>query len=94
MSVTIKTNKQSRDFLYWNQIPAKVLADQFDHLKEDENFDGFIKYRGNYYHETDFMRAHEAFKGWDGYLSDSYFSGIVLRIAQDGESYKIGTYYS
>jgi hypothetical protein len=33
-------------------------------------------------------------KDWDGYQSDSYFSGVVIKISPDGEQYKIGTYFS
>lgn len=33
------------------------------------------------------------FKGWDGYASDSYFSGVLIKLSRDGEEYMVGTYY-
>ena len=27
-----------------------------------------------------------------GYYSDSYFSGVVVKISRDGERYRVGTY--
>jgi hypothetical protein len=36
----------------------------------------------------------ETFKGWDGYSSDSAFSGVLIKISKDGEEYKIGTFNS
>ena len=93
----IVTNNNNRQFLYGYDIPDKVLEEQFDHLDEDEKCDNFIKYRNNYYHISDFMRIehNENLKGWDGYLSDSYFSGILIKLSEDdNESYKIATYYA
>lgn len=36
--------------------------------------------------------ADSSFSGWDGYHSDSYFSGIVIKLSPDGEQYQVGTY--
>ena len=35
----------------------------------------------------------EFMKGWDGYISDSFFSGVLIKISDDNEEYQIGTYY-
>jgi hypothetical protein len=82
--------------VYRFDVPAKVLADQFSHLSEDESFDGFFCYRGNWYHTSDFMSvtAIEALKGWQGYTNDSYFSGVVVKFSDDFEQVKTGTYFS
>lgn len=93
--VTIKTNRQWRDFVYRHDVPAKILADQFDHLSEDDSLDGFFCYRGHWYHTSDFMHVDaKTFPGWDGYHGDSYFSGVLIKIDSDGERYRVGTYFS
>jgi hypothetical protein len=97
MTVTIKTNNVARDLTYRSDVPAKVLADQFDHLNEDDCLDGFVKYRGRWYHTSDFMRIgkdNAELKDWHGYASDSYFSGVVIRLSSDGETCVLGTYFS
>ena len=98
------TNNQERQFVYVYDVPDTVLADQFEHLKDDDGYydsDGYFKYRNYWYHITDFMNldvyakdAQPQFIPWDGYSSDSFFSGVVIKIASDCESYKVGTYIS
>ncbi len=31
---------------------------------------------------------------WHGYASDTYFSGVIIKISPDGERYMIGRYYA
>jgi hypothetical protein len=93
--LTIKTNHQFRDFTYRYDVPASVLADQFDHLSEDDVSDSFVQYRGHWYHTSDFIRTHDSFPGkWDGYTSDSFFSGVLIRLSRDGERCQLATYYA
>lgn len=92
MAIRIRSDNKWKQFKYRHEVPASVLARQFAHLDEDD--DGFILYRGHWYHTSDFMRIPPGsdFKGWDGYASDSYFSGVLIKLARDGEEYMIGTY--
>ena len=96
MTVTINTNHQWRDLTYRSDVPAKVLADQFDYQNPDDVVDGFFCYRGHWYHLDEFMKVsgNADLKDWDGYSSDSYFSGVVIKLSNDGEQIKIGTYFS
>lgn len=96
MAVTIKTNHQWRDLVYRSDVPAKVLADQFDYHGEDEGLDGFFCYRGYWYHVDGFMRCegNEDLKGWHGYASDSHFSGVLIKLSSDGERVMVATYFS
>lgn len=97
MTVTIKTNRNWRKFSYRSEVPAKVLESQFSHLSDDNDaFDNFFQYRGTWYHLSDFLGASDMpeLKGWDGYSSDSYFSGVVVKVSRNGERYKVGTYFS
>lgn len=87
----ITTNHNWRAFCYRDEVPASVLADQFDYLDE-ETFDGFICYRGAWYHLSDFERRDpRSIEGWHGVHCDSFFSGVVIRLSSDGERYQIGT---
>lgn len=97
MALTIKTNRQWRNFSFRNDVPKKVLASQFDHLDIDDALDGFFKYRGYWYHTSDFMKVDglaDDLPGWHGYVSDSYFSGVVVKLSKDNEQYQVGTYFS
>ena len=57
MPVTIKTNNQWRDLVYRHDVPAKVLADQFDYQDAEEVLDGFFHYHGEWYHLDQFMHS-------------------------------------
>jgi len=95
----IITNHQWRDFVYRWDVPDKVLADQFDYQDPEETTDGFFKYKGYWYHLDMFMRfsylgPKNAMNDWHGYHSDSYFSGVLIRLSDDGEQYQVATYMS
>ena len=92
----IKTDHKWRPFKYRHEVPPKVLANQFNYQNTDDATDGFIHYRKRWYHLDEFTRVsnNAPFKGWDRYLSDSFFSGVLLRVSPDGEQYMVGTYYS
>lgn len=94
----IKTDNKWKNFKYANEVPRSVLKNQFDYLDQDEAFDGFILYKKTWYHIGDFMRfgypGKEEFRGYHGYVSDSFFSGVMIKISDDGEQYQIATYIS
>lgn len=91
----VYTNYHRRLLQYRCDVPEDVLASDFDWL-DDDTFDGFFEYRDCWYHICDFMRISDnaPFPGeWDGYSSDSFFSGILIKLLDDGE-YIVGTYIS
>jgi len=99
----ICTNNHWRQFKYSYEVPKDVMADYFDHLKVDEVLGQYIMYRNRWYHISDFMSLHnkihcpnppKSMTGWDGYLSDGFYSGILIKISDDGDCYRIGTYIS
>jgi hypothetical protein len=94
----ITTDRKWKPFLYRYEVPAKILADRFDHLSEDDAPDGFFRYRGAWYHTSDFMRVdngpESAFAGWHGVATDTYFSATLIEISADGESYRVARAYS
>jgi hypothetical protein len=87
----ITTDHRWKPFKYRYDVPQKVLADQFDWMREGEGEDGFIQYRGWWYHLGDFMRTEGAIPDWHGYHGDSAFSGVVIKVSDDGEEYMVGT---
>ena len=93
----ITTDNKWKKFKYRNEVPGNVLQNQFDYLDAETYFDGFIFYRGVWYHLSEFMVCGQNSpfpKKWEGYTSDSFFSGVLLRVSPDGERYMIATYIS
>ena len=92
----IKTDHKWKTLLYGYELTEKERR-EFDYLTADEIACGsFIRYKGLVYDVGDFMRVPngmEGFRGWHGYSSDSFFSGIVVKISNDNDQYMIGTYY-
>lgn len=93
--MTIISNNHGRFLVYRNDVPFDVLNNKFDYLDEDV-FDGFFCYKNEWYHINEFMTVPKnVFEGnWDAYLSDTYFSGILIKLSDDMESVKVGRYYS
>jgi hypothetical protein len=93
-NMQIKSNYKRRPLLGDVDVPKKVL-DEYDWLDDDEKTDGWMKYKDQYYHLSDFMWIPadiKDMKGWDGYMSDSFFSGIVIKVFYYTDEYIIGTY--
>jgi hypothetical protein len=91
-TLTIKTNNIPREAtmgMYFVGSLRQELRAQFDYLTDDE-FDEmeFFKYQGYWYSIGDFMRLdfNSSFdnRKWDGYSSDSYFSGVLMKYCYDG----------
>ena len=90
----IITNHHWRQFTYRHDVPQSVLDDQFDYQDADKVFDGFFCYRGVWYHLDGFMTTHPnpwggnpevLAAGYDGFAADSFFSGVAIKVSEDGE---------
>ena len=108
MTVSVTTNNVPREcimgqwlegFSAFNPRGLYVqLREQFNYLTQNE-FDEteFFKYQGDWYCVKDFIRVvaapHEHLYGWDGYSSDSYFSGVLMKYNYDG-TVVVGRYCS
>lgn len=98
----IKTNNIPRHLVYGYELTEKEAAD-FDYLNPDElNEREFVRYKGQVYAMGEFMRIdktvaphpqREGWEDWHGYSSDSFFSGVLVRFSNDGESVVMGTYF-
>lgn len=92
----IITNNQWHQFKYGDEVPKKILESDYDHLTLPEEYDGFLQYRGCWYHISDFMRITYELEhtGYNGVCSESFFSGVLIKVSEDGEEYQIARYLS
>jgi len=93
----IITNNVPRNLIYGYELTEAEKAD-FDYI-DDINTHDFFRYRGCLYDPSEFMHwdnpASPTRKSvWQGYQSDSYFSGVVIRYTDDFEQVVCGTYLS
>lgn len=93
----IKTNNQPRLLLDWDQLTPKEQA-EFTYLSEDDRIGrDFIRYRGWCYDVGEFTQCsdlHEFPPEWQGYASNSFFSGVLVRYTKDGDRVIMATYFS
>lgn len=105
----ITTNNVPRPLVLGYELTAKERK-EFDYLDDEQlQYRSFFRYRGNVYDLSQFILIYhngqgmEAFghydhtgelKGWDGIMTDSYFSGIVVKYVNDYEDVIVGTILS
>ena len=88
--MNISTNRIPRPLACLADLPEKARKD-FDYLGEDEAYDcRLVQYKGVWYDVWDSIpvmlesdATRHAFAGWDGYISDSFFSGVLFRFADE-----------
>jgi len=106
----IITNRHWHYFLYGYELTKKERDEFDYLSDDEINEHSFLRYRGQVYILSDFERTpsntvayrywsrmqceHPEWSDWQAYQSDSFFSGIVIRLSDDGEQYQIGTYLS
>jgi hypothetical protein len=92
----VHTNNVPREIIYAHELSAEDRA-EFDYLdweaiERGEDTRDFFRYKGELYDLADFMTTApgpfnyglpKEFNDWDGYQSDSFFSGILVRYARD-----------
>lgn len=109
MTITIVTNNVPRFTLDAHELTPEERA-QFDYLDWDalergEDSRTFVRYRGDILDLQEFSAdwgitrgtgLPEEFNGWHGYMSDSFFSGLLVRYADDayGEAVVMGRFFS
>lgn len=94
----IITDNKTRPTLYSYELTKKE-REEFDYM-DDETFqqNTFIRYMGNTYCVGDFMfcgvDSDFGKKGWHGYESQSYFSGVLIKVSEHDADYVIMGRYS
>lgn len=73
----IITDNHWKPFKYRNEVPAKILREQFGYQNSEDVVDGFIHYRKRWYHLSEFMLVtdNSPFEGWHGYKRTPFFFG-------------------
>ena len=101
--LTIITNNVPRDVLDGYELTLDERK-EFDYLnwqaiEAGEDSASFFRYKGQLYDLGEFMTTHgmpefSPLRAWDGYQSDSYFSGILVRYVEDCERIAVARFYS
>lgn len=101
--VLVRTDDKWRDFVYGYDVPEKVRREDFDWVDDAEGSDHFFKYHDTWYHLSQFTRTAgggaagagiptlEA-AGWQGIHEESISTGVVIKVSDNGEQYKVGSY--
>lgn len=90
----IVTNGHWRKVTFGFELPEDVKA-EFDYLTPEElESRPFASYRGNWYDLGDIPQAPASLKPWQGFISDTAFSGVAFIISDDGEEFKAATVYA
>lgn len=101
----IITNNVPRPLIYGFELTEKEKT-EFDYLDSEEiETHAFFRYRGQVYDLSEFVRiipqggngtcfGHYDYsgelKGWHGIQTDSFFSAVVVRLTDDGETVVVG----
>lgn len=97
----IITNNVPRVLVAFADLPIKAQAD-FDYVEELAWFDPrFVQYKGCWYDVDDtqgvrYSRGGSAmteFNGWDLFVSETFFSGVLFRLVEDDQVI-VGRYFS
>tara|TARA_R100000951_G_scaffold115686_1_gene124597 strand:- start:948 stop:1250 length:303 start_codon:yes stop_codon:yes gene_type:complete len=94
----ITTNNQFRPILHWSDLTEteqKEYKDAYDDVQESS----FFRYSDWTYDLNDFLRVNDSLHGkgqqhdlygWDGYKNDSFFSSVVIKLSDCGDSVCVG----
>ncbi len=73
---------------------CKLRAD-FDWIDSCQTLDWdeatFLKYRGEFYCPQDM--EHSSVPGYDGIVTETYFSGVLFKYDSDANGWRIASYY-
>lgn len=93
-TLTIRTNNVPRQLIYGYQL-TEAEREEFDYLDDDAlDSQDFFRFKGKVYDLSQFLRCEGSeLTEWEGYSPDSYFSGLVVKYAED-DSVIVGQYFS
>lgn len=101
--ITIRTNNVPRlvvdDYELTDKEQAEFDYIDWDAIKRGEDSATFVRYKNRLYDISEFQTTDplpdfNPLRKWEGYLSDSFFSGIVIRFCQDMDYVIVGTFYA
>lgn len=92
----IITNNHPRAMHAVADLPERAQAD-FDYVMGDDRYSPrLVQYLGHWYDVYDSQACgvgFDQFKGWDGIVSETFFSGVLFRFA-DGDTVIVGRYFT
>ncbi len=105
-SLKIVTNNHARPVISGFEL-TEAEAKEFDYM-DDVTEGSFVRYKGSVYDLNEFSRViphgsqrnhpmdtdNPAFAGWSGYMSESFFSGLLIRYTNGFESVVVARYCS
>lgn len=102
MTLQITTNNIYRPILSAFELTSrhwkKLGMDESEQHEAIENGESFVVYKNEPIRLSDFMRLDKASNPfpsfWQGYHSDTFFSGLLIHISDCGEACIIGQYFS
>lgn len=97
----VVTNNKFRKLMSYYELSEaqqKKVASDYDYTDYTEL--SYFVYRGDVYSLDEFIRTNsmwsagmgELFPGWDGYYSQGFCGGLVVRLSECGEEVIIGRY--
>ena len=92
--LTIETNGHYRELVDFCDLPEAVQIDNDWCDPEDGHM--FFKYKGYWYPLSNFMRIagdDPKLTEWDGMHSESFFSGVLIKLCPYGDGVVVGSYY-
>ncbi len=100
--LTIITNNVPRDIVEAYELSADEREDfdycDWDAIERGEDSASFVRYKGELVDLGEFQvwdnPSSPTTVGWDGFRSDSFFSGLVVRYVEDFERIVVGRCYS
>ena len=92
---TIITDNKPRNLLTWEELTTKEQQKFDDDYADGPNWDDdyeFVRYKGEVYCLSDFVIVPSV-TNWDGVITDTFFSGILVKFTPDAEAVIMGRYY-
>ena len=94
--VIVSTDNRWKEFKSGSEVPKRVMKSRFDYLSpEEQDGDGFLQWRGTWYHLSEFMGSlpFGLTADWTGQNALGLTNAILIKLHPDGEQYKIGYVY-
>lgn len=101
MAITVTTNHVPRDVIDAYELSEKERQEfgylDWEKIERGEDSASFFRYKGMLYDLGEFQIVstwQPSLTGWDGYISDTFFSGIIVKYVEDYERVIVGTFYA
>jgi len=84
----ITTNNQYRPILQWSDLTEEEQDFRYG-IYDGVEESSFFEYKECVYDLNDFLYAKGLDK-WDGYHNETFFSSVVIKLSDCGESVRVG----